>query len=1055
MNSNVRQPRWVASCLSVAYALGLSFAAATVLPGWARANCDPTAGDETYAWVSNRAAGLSQSLAKADYDARTFNYLLTGFDDVQARQSAVNAELEALEAHMQSAEQAAQDTNPNVAVQNAIARERDSQSLLNDLFKVRGDLDELERRHQSLTISPTLYDFQTLGLQTVGRETMLASFQDLGDDAAKTLNLKYSVSVSVTFNEDGDFQNAQFMSNSGMADTVALAIASYFGPAGYAVFAVGEVAKFGVESAECNEKIDHQKERLRDAFRLLPEKLIVNRDQFALYTKLYNANFMLFSNQSKEIGTLEHALDTRWAELYAYNAARNAAAHAVLTPAKVALVAKQYGHDDHITNMFDNATLAELAANVGQLNSYVADNESKLILSCGSVEGFENAERQADALKYAEDAYHSMDNVANFAPLRELLQVSVSELAAVRSEADQSRLQLRARSCKQHNPPIATHAMENGRKLALTLKSKLTLTVKRTRTLNALHLLDRTRTEMVDHAFVLQNMAAADFLHDMCSMFTRDGHVYRCDTSGDPGQSYRKQFGDSTGDSRTDVLEGPNDGGYARDNRAVAADVAHVDQNLNGRISQLQQRVTDVRNELPQWTTQNGAAVAQLVQTTAAAEHVDQGDRVAFETKVGPSIAGAKATLDSFLQSPLDKTNIARVIQSIGGTDFSLPDVPADALAPDAPQIAGFTAIDRAYGSETDSVVRAILRERRKAERDLTTSAVALNDSTDLLDMAQRFVRQGSPSGRAVASALVRDSESLRYAQASELPDPELTYFDPSGTLKREAAHDLSSPPPESLLARGRAFRASQTAFAGEYDTLRSALTDGSPETQRRLDIASVAQRIADTASSTFYSGDVSNGERLLHVAHSVLDVASRFVPGINLGRDAYEAISGKDLFTGEELGPLARVGAVLGMVTLGFEDDIEGGIQAVRKIAELGVPAERAEEIVAASRNMKSGMLKIDPHAEAAMLEEPLGVIDRSEVNDAIDRGTHFWDRQENSLVAYENNVALNEVRVGVAIDIDRKVVSTAFREVRDDATLSNTLWDGRPRFIQLPAKE
>jgi hypothetical protein len=100
-----------------------------------------------------------------------------------------------------------------------------------------------------------------------------------------------------------------------------------------------------------------------------------------------------------------------------------------------------------------------------------------------------------------------------------------------------------------------------------------------------------------------------------------------------------------------------------------------------------------------------------------------------------------------------------------------------------------------------------------------------------------------------------------------------------------------------------------------------------------------------------------------------------------------------------------------------------------------------------------------MEPHALEEMLHEEHGVIDQSEVNDAIDRGTHFWDSQQGSLTVFENGVAPGERRVGAAIDVDRKVVSTVFRDVRDDDQLGSVIWtEGEaqyPRYIKLPPKE
>jgi dihydroxyacetone kinase-like predicted kinase len=104
--------------------------------------------------------------------------------------------------------------------------------------------------------------------------------------------------------------------------------------------------------------------------------------------------------------------------------------------------------------------------------------------------------------------------------------------------------------------------------------------------------------------------------------------------------------------------------------------------------------------------------------------------------------------------------------------------------------------------------------------------------------------------------------------------------------------------------------------------------------------------------------------------------------------------VPGKDLFSRGQLDSSSRAVAVLGVVTLGFEDDVEGAIKALQKIMDSGLPAERAEEIIEASRTIKSDGVELTPHAKVQM-NDPERLIDKSEINDAIDRGTHFWDTE------------------------------------------------------------
>lgn len=159
------------------------------------------------------------------------------------------------------------------------------------------------------------------------------------------------------------------------------------------------------------------------------------------------------------------------------------------------------------------------------------------------------------------------------------------------------------------------------------------------------------------------------------------------------------------------------------------------------------------------------------------------------------------------------------------------------------------------------------------------------------------------------------------------------------------------------------------------------------------------------------------------------------------------------DLFTGDELDSVGRTAAVLGVLTLGFESEIEGAVQALRRLGDIGVTSERAEKIIETSRSLRSDAVELSEHAKIRM-NDPARLIDRSEVNDAINRGTHFWDVNEGTLVAFEVDVAPGVERAAAAIDIDKKIVTTVYRESLSDEALGEYIVNGRQRYVKLPPK-
>jgi hypothetical protein len=1013
------------------------------------AQCDPTAGDQLYSWVRDRVPTLSRQLAKADYDARNFNYFLVGFDDIHSRLDKIDLQLDSIATQIRAVEQVGTIAAAGPAVvDQAIQRERDSQDELDNLFAVQRDLQETRRRLQLLTKRFSTEEFRADGLQNVGRETLVASLQDLSNAAGNSLNDKYSVFISVTVDESGNFQQASAESQAGMWDTIALAGASYFGPPGYAAFALVEFNRFSIEDSICQERIREQREKVRAALQLLPNQLVTPDEQFHMYTDSFAATYPMFADQADKIDALLNSIESRWSDLMAYDAARNAAAHSVLTAAKVDALEKAYGHDDHVTSIFDNAMLTDVAEEISDLNSYIATNEGTMLVSCGDVVGYETAENQEDALRYSEESYKALLRLPHFAPLNNALNISMSEADQTLVEVERLRKGLSTRACNGHGI-TSSFAMKKSILAINKARSTITSTIRSTAVRQSALSQSIVSLPIVSRPEERSAVTTPPSSNGMefCELSTDDGQKYLCGANGTP---YDNQFNSGGGDPRGDVLEGGNDGGYGSDNRRVSDDIASVDDNVEVRITGLLSRVKEANSGLPSWIEKNSAAVDDLHRVTLQKQTLEKSDRDHFDVSAGPSIAFARSAIATFVESPFDPSRVAALVSSIGGADLSLPQLPTDSLVPGAPRVSGFTAYERVYGSHSDHMDQTIIRERLKAARDLANSPNQLAIANNALDLAHAFSSSGTQLGGRFATELVRDSEAIRYVALKERPAADLSYVSADGDPGRSVWPNGTELSSQTVIARGESFQNSYDAFSMEYSTLKSGLPADAPDSPRRQAVAEAALGIATIARVTFYSGALGDGERLLRMAHSALDIATRFIPGINLGRDVYEAVSGVDMFTGDKLDALARSAAVLGVLTLGFEDEIEGAVKAIRL---LGVSAEREEEIIQASRTIKADSVEMTDHAIKRM-NEPGRLIDQSEINDAIDHGTRFWDNEEGTMVAFEVDVAPGVDRAAAAIDIDSKEITTVFREPMDDEALSKYIEKGRQKYTRLSPK-
>ena len=889
-------------------------------------DCNPTVGDDVYSWVSNSAPRLSRELAKADYDARTFNFLITSFDDIQGRITNEAALLDAIATRMHDQEQSFAQLSP---VDAAIKREHDSQDVLDQLFALQQVLLDIEYRAQLATAPLSQTDFTNNGLQNIGRETLIASLDQLGDSAASSLTGRYSFFLSITTDEEGNFKSAQATPTVGMYDTLALIAASYLGPEGYACYVFAKLIQFGFSEEECNKKIQHQKERLDDAFRLLPEKLITPEEQYALYSSSYSSAFGLFAGQSARLNDAQKALQKRWASLMSYNALRNSAAHKVLTASVVNSLAQQYGSNDHITNILNSEAISTLATNVASVNSYISNNQISLLTACANTAGYEIDEKQSDALEYANEADQALLKQSTLAPLHTFLNSSLTQLDVIRREQDGFHNHAALRLC---NSPVldSTAKTQSVRLRDLSSKVQTTKIVRQAAVAARSHVL----------AAEAMSIRAADSIRTdndgsvFCSLHYSPGGSYTCDGSS-PGTSYDDQFSHNGGTPQGDVLFGANDGGFAADNRRVSTDINQASANISARVADLESRTGAARSGMTAWNATNAGVALQLTASVNSKRVQDDTDRANFSAAVGPDLHDAEAMLTTFLRSPLDSASVSLMLNTIGAVDFSLPSLRGDQLPPDAPRIAGISVFDRVYPGESDPLAQAISRERTKVQASLTSDANNKKTAASALDLAEKFATSVSVAGRSNARNLLEDSEGIRYREDGRISDPTISQLTESGEVVRVPWKSWPDVPSASLISHGLRFSASSMAFAQRFDSVSSDIAANPTNQQQRTLVAQSASEMAKIAEATFYAGDVRTGERLLVMAHSVLDIASRFVPGVNLGRDVYEAVTGRDLFTNQTLDVAGRTLAIVGVLTLGFEDEVEGGVKALRALGE------------------------------------------------------------------------------------------------------------------------
>ena len=117
---------------------------------------------------------------------------------------------------------------------------------------------------------------------------------------------------------------------------------------------------------------------------------------------------------------------------------------------------------------------------------------------------------------------------------------------------------------------------------------------------------------------------------------------------------------------------------------------------------------------------------------------------------------------------------------------------------------------------------------------------------------------------------------------------------------------------------------------------------------EQRLELVNAADSALITADKAYVQGDSEGYTQYKEAAVILLDTALSFTPGVSFARDCYEAVTGRNLVTGEELDTFDRSMAVLGAVTGGLGSKIKNVSKGIEVVTDLMKGVARSEEGIA-----------------------------------------------------------------------------------------------------------
>jgi len=1030
-------------------AVALMFVLGLFGQGALAGSCDPDFGDKALSWVQNDVYRQSRDLTKADYEARALSFRIVGYERLHKKLNAIVQELDGISAEI---DQLDRSGRPEVAL--AIERELTARRNLARLYAASASLEDTEIYLAPLITKATREAFNTEGYRAVGRETLVASLREIGAATEATLNGRYGVYVEVNFGENGKPTDGSAKPSVPGGEFVSVGISLISTGEPYAVVGGAILVVIGgVIAYRCIDNWKTQERRLREASDLLESKLISADEQWALFERAEQNAVVRFTKHGDEVKALTEAVRKRWTNLFAANAARAAAAGAVLSAARVAQIQRDMRNRLDPGAILEQVAITTIASDVGSVNAAIARGRIKVLTACTNTQGLLDEEDQVDSIAFARAQLRVLRRQASFIPLYSMLDGSLNSLSVADQELRNRGPTAARRSCDSTRPMQAPQKYE--------LFDSVDLFSSLAKTANSA-VASPAKSSVVEKATV----RAVRTSGPSSCVLVSNGQFYAC-RSGRGGQTYGSQFDSRHGDPNRDVRQGAGDGGFAQDSRTLSGNVDAARSNIDHRIAEVQRRSQAAAAALPEWTQTNNAAMQAATSATQEQASIEAASSQRFQQNEAALLARVKDELARFTASPTDPNNIRNLVGAAGAANLRLPDLPADALVPTVPEIIGFEARRANFGSDVSSAVVATIRERLKADRELVPHPSSRSLSNDLTRYSERLARDGAFGAQSLSNQLVLDSAALRFAAAGKIPQAEFAFVEKDGSIVRRPVSNLDELPPNTLISITRRFYRDDTYFRVSMGQLRSELNAGAPFAGRRVEVANVAEGLAVRARDALRAGDPLSAGTLMTMAIGVLDVATRFLPVVSWGRDVYEAVSGRDLITGEELSTFDRVTAVIGVVTAGLGDDGLKIFQVLKRID--GVPTKKVDDLYEFGKTVDADTLSDLRYSDHAIERIDERLITEGEIRKVLDNHSPYVYMGK---VEYEvRGVPVREARhpynaVGrvndsehliVSVDIERRTVVTVIRVPDADlrGTLSSTMESGRRRYKELDLRD
>lgn len=309
--------------------------------------CGPDFGDKIYDWIERNTRSYSEQLTRADLKVRWMNQFTEHYRVIGVFQKDIGARLSIEYTNISQAMQYQGSDLESALIQY------DRSRMINDrLIEIKQKLDQCDYYFISLDSIGSIRQFNDAGLRAIGKETLLRSFFEIGDQAEKINKMRYeklfNLKFTLVINENGDVDQeighaesgGKSYSGNNMGESIEKFFADLFITAPFV--------------ALMNEdKIEKQKKRVFEALDRFDELCLTQMEQYAISSEYLEQAKAVYADHHDLCDSIHKQQLQAWQRLYDMNEGIRLNAVQKLAPYKEQLAEQEFRGQDEIRRILD------------------------------------------------------------------------------------------------------------------------------------------------------------------------------------------------------------------------------------------------------------------------------------------------------------------------------------------------------------------------------------------------------------------------------------------------------------------------------------------------------------------------------------------------------------------------------------------------------------------------------------------------------------------------------------------------------------------------------